>query len=122
MYTVANESCDELNVFDVHTGELKKKIPCDIITPNSDTHFITGEDDRIYTINKTGIHSMEKDGSQSELLISNNNQLANEDYEINGAYMLETDNATDFYVWYVNQNENSEDSGASHLCKYTISE
>ncbi|MCH5265061.1 MAG: hypothetical protein J1F02_04125 [Lachnospiraceae bacterium] len=122
LYTVADDNCDKLNVFDIASGTLEKTISCNSITTKGDTFFIPDEESNaFYTVNLMGIHRTDVKTEQDELIISNNNALENEDYKIEGAFVTGEDQEQ-FYIWYSNKNRSSDEYGTPYLYKYILNE
>ena len=120
-YAIADDNCDKLNVFDITSGTLKDTISCDSITPNSETFFIPDEEENaFYTVNKRGIHRIDIKTGSDELVISNNNELVNEDYKVEGAFVTTGEEQQQFYIWYSNINRESDDYGEQYLYQYTL--
>ena len=122
-YAIADDNCDKLNIFDIQSGTLESTLSCDSITPNSETFFIPDEEENaFYTVNQRGIHRINVKTGTDELVISNNNELLNEDYKIESAFVVTEDNRQQFYIWYSNINRNGDEYGEHYLFQYTLSE
>lgn len=122
LYMIADEKCDKLNVYDVESGTMEKEISCNSITDSGCNVFIPNEEsNEFYTVNIRGIHRVDASTGKDELLVNNKNQLANENYQIHGAFR-DPANEKQFYVWYENCDSSSDEKGYPYFYKYVISE